>query len=148
MDRRRCWQVWRGVVRDKWTLKEGGAMRACLIFEPPRPMAQVHSMCENLKNRKADRWKKYWMPLGEVHRGRNGRKLVDSLPAHACEANIAALYGTTGPRTWSIAGLTVINEHQEKKKAGMSVQTFRQLVKENPDAGISVKQVCFVACLV
>ena len=133
------------LVRNKWTLKDGGSMRACLMFQPARSMEAVYNMCKGLKARKADRWQQYWMPLGEVHRGRKGN-LLDSLPTHNCEAS-NVLSQTLGPRAWTVAGMTVASEFHEVKKAGSSVPTIRELVNANPGVGLCVKQVCCRACV-
>ena len=135
------------LVRNKWTLKDGGSMRACLMFQPARSMEAVYNMCKGLKARKADRWQKYWMPLGEVHSGLHG-KLLDSLPTHNCETS-NVLAQTLGSRSWTLAGMTATSDFHEAKKAGSGVQTMREFVNANQALGLCVKQVssCCRACL-
>ena len=128
------------LVTNKWTLRDGAAMRACLLFTPPRPMEQMYSMCKMLKNRTSDRWSKYWMPVGEVHRGRKG-KLLDSLPTHDTEGS-NVLRPTLGGRAWTTPQLDVVTEFYEATQAGSSVSTMRETVNANPGAGLCVKQVC------
>ena len=134
----------RFLVKNKWTLKDGRSMQACLMFKPPRPMQQVYTMCTGLKARKAGRWQQYWMPLGEVHGGRKGN-LLDSLPTHNSAAS-NVLSQALGPRSWTIEGMKVVSEFHEAKKAGSSVPTFRELANANAGVGLCVKQVCCRSC--
>ena len=135
----------RFLVTNKWTLRDGAAMRACLMFTPPRPMEQMYSMCKYLKDRKVDKWSKYWMPVGEVHTGQKG-KLLDSLPTDDNEGS-NVLSSTLGARSWTTARLAVASEFYKATKAGSSVSTMREMVNANPGAGLCVKQVRCRACL-
>jgi len=127
------------LVRSKWTLKDGGGMRACMLFQPPRSKEAVYSMCKGLKARKADKWQQYWMPLGEVHSGRKG-KLLDSLPTHNSEAS-NVLSQTLGPKAWTLAGMAATSEFHEARKAGSGVPTMREFANANQRLGLCVKQV-------
>jgi len=126
------------LVRNKWTLQGGGTSRACHLFQPPRSVDSINNMCKGLKARRADRWKQYWMPLGEIHSGRQGR-LLDSLPTQNCEAS-NVLSATVGSRTWTVAQMTATNEFHEARKAG-SMVTKRAFVEANQGLGLCVKQV-------